>query len=298
METLTFSQLAAKFLAWAARCRRPSTVNVYRLFLRKFVEHFGDLVVADVRPCHLMEFGKTWHACQAVKRLFFWGHIEAGILASNPLARVKHPRKGYRRRVLTRAELVNLLRGCKRDLRNLLIGYRETYARPQELRLATWENLQGDNPDVGTREALLLGRAAIVLYDFKDAQRRQDGERPRVIVLSPRACRLLLRLFDRTNESTGPIFTTCAGRGWTANALRCRFRRLRKKLVIKRDSRGETIVPYTFRHTGATAAAAAGVRDRLLADVLGHVETKTTSRYCHLALADLRHAMGAVWHRR
>jgi integrase len=180
-------------------------------------------------------------------------------------------------------------------LRTLLLAYRETYARPQELRLATWEDVHAEDPKLTTREALHLGEASIILYEFKDGQRRQDTERPRVILLSPRACRLLLRLLERRTSKRGPIFLTARGAGWTANALRCRFRRLRVRLGMPRDKRGENIVPYTWRHTGATMAAAGGVRDRLLADVLGHVETKTTARYCHLQVRHLRDALGRVW---
>src|SRR6185295_4351794 len=57
---------------------------------------------------------------------------------------------------------------------------------------------------------------------------------------------------------------------------------------VGRDRHGETIVPYTFRHTAATLASAAGVRDRLLADALGHTETSTTARYQHLATEHIR----------
>lgn len=78
------------------------------------------------------------------------------------------------------------------------------------------------------------------------------------------------------------------------HALRCRFRVLRRRLGIERDRRGETIVPYSFRHTGATIAAASGVRDRILADVLGHIETKTIARYQHLQRGHLVDAMRKV----
>lgn len=255
----------------------------------------GDLPIDETYPRHLAEFSRTWHHCQAIKRLFGWAVNEAGLLASHPLGRVKGPRKGRRRRIFTRHEAAHFLRACPPDLRALLLGYRETFARPQELRLACWDDLYSDNPNLTIDEALAEKRVAIVLFDFKDGQKREDDERPRVILLSPRACRLLQRLRRSRPTATGPIFVTRRRRSWTANALRCRFRRLRELLGVTRDKRGETLVPYTFRHTGATQAAALGVRDRLLADVLGHIETKTTARYCHLQLEHLRAAMGKVW---
>jgi len=267
--SITFSQLATRFLVWAAKCKRPSTVAVYRHYLRRFVEHHGDMPAADVRPCHVTEFAKSWHDAQAVKRLYRWAVDEAGILETNHVARVKHPPKGMRRRINTPAETARLLRAVKHDLRALLIGYRETMARPEELRKATWEDVAGEHPSENVGDALARARASIVLYEFKRRDARKESSAPRVILLSPRVCRLLLRLWKRNRHKTGPIFSTARGRAWTPNAVRCRFRRLRVKLNIQRDKRGESIVPYTFRHTAATMAAAAGVRDRWLTHPLG-----------------------------
>lgn len=290
-----FSELASEFLSWARKCLRPSTVNVYRHYFQKWMELHGDQPANEIHPAHLQEFAKTWHSCQSIKRLFGWAVNEAGLLESHRLGRVRSPRKGHRRRIFLPREAAKFLRACRPDLRLLLLAYRETYARPQELRLAAWEDIHAETPTQTQREALEAGSASIVLYEFKDGARRQDTERPRVILLSPRACRLVLRLFDRRASKRGPIFLTDRGAPWTANALRCRFRRMRAKLGMKRDKRGENIVPYTWRHTGATLAASVGVRDRLLADVLGHVETKTTARYCHLQVRHLRDALRGVW---
>lgn len=291
------STLAARFLAWASKCRRPSTVYVYRHYFLDFATAVGDMPAADVTPATLTAWAKTWHQCQAIKRLFAWAVNEAMLLPSNPIARVKHPPKGRRRRVMTPCELAALLRRSKPDLRALLIGYRETLARPQELRVATWDDVIADDGRESLRSAIAAGRASIVLWEYKDRERRQLADMPRVLLLSPRFRRELVRLYDRRSTRHGPIFETAAGRQWTANALRCRFRRLRARLAIVRDKRGETIVPYTFRHTGATGAAALGVRDRLLADVLGHVEVRTTHRYTHLSVGHLRDGMAAAWRR-
>lgn len=295
MSHLKFSELVSRFLAWAAKCRKPSTVAVYRHYLQKFTSVYPELMAKDISFAIVSQEAKTWHDVQAIKRVYSWGHDEARILESNPVAKMKHPPKGERRRICTRIELAAMLRTSRPDCRELLVGYRETMARPQELRAARWEDLHAVDPTVKIRDALQLGACAIVLYEYKNRVNRRDPGAPRVILLSPRVCRLLLRLFDRSVTGCGPIFLTGRGRAWTANALRCRFRRLRVQLHIERDQRGETIVPYTLRHTGATIAAAKGVRDRILADVLGHVETKTTARYQHLQKHHLIEAMGAVW---
>jgi integrase len=73
-----------------------------------------------------------------------------------------------------------------------------------------------------------------------------------------------------------------------------RMSRLRKRLGLSRDARGEQLVCYSVRHTGATRAAAAGVRDRILADIMGHTNTRTTARYQHLEVSHLTAAIESI----
>ena len=298
---LTFSQLAQRFCTWAEKCRHKTTVDVYRHYFRRFVGECGNMRVDRVRPCTLTAWAKTWHASQAIVRLFRWAKDEACLIRVNPLASVQHPPKGQRCRVCTPREAARVLRGSARDLRRLLLAYRETFARPGELRAATWESIEPRGTREEMRRALQSGRAKIVLRDYKSRKRRRMPNEPRVILLSPRVGRLLCRLMPARMRPAAKIFLTARGHAWTANALRCRMRRLRASLELTRDGRGENLVPYTWRHTGATLASALGVRDRLLADVLGHTETSTTARYQHLHTAHLRRALKKVWfarHRR
>jgi integrase len=289
------SFLVRRFLAWAKKCLKPSTVEVYRHYFRKFMAYHGDKTLASLKPCHLSEWAETWHQAQALKRLFNWAVDEAGLTKRHPFLKVKHPPKGQRKRIMGRKEMLAFMRATRRDLRCLLIAHRETFARPAELREATWLDVAGENPSLTTKETLESGKACIVLYEFKQRKKRRMPSAPRVILLSPRVCRLFLRLLAKTPNVEGPIFRTKRGKPWSANAVRCRFRRLRKLLGLKRDRNGENVVPYTFRHTGATQCSALGVRDRLLADILGHVETSTTNRYQHLAVDHLREAMQKIW---
>jgi site-specific recombinase XerC len=293
-----FSFVSDKFLTWAAKCLAPSTVTVYRHYFRRFVEYHGDLPIAKLKPMHLQEWADTWHSAQAIKRLFNWALLDAGLVTVNPFLRCKQPPKGQRRRIMSGREMASYLRLTKPDLRALLLLHRETFARPEELRLACWSDVRWENESLSMRSALLAGQACIVLTDYKARKRRRLATAPRVILVSPRAGRLLVRLLDRAVSSDGKILQTAAGRAWTPNAVRCRLRRIRRRFALPRDKRGENVVPYTFRHSGATAASAAGIRDRLLADILGHVETATTARYQHLALEHLRTALEPLWSRR
>lgn len=296
---VTFKHLAAEFLAWCSKARTKKTLEIYRLFFLKFEQDNGDMPLREITPAIVTAWAKTWHERQAIKRLFSWAVNEAFIIERDPIAKLKLPPKGMRRRIMKPSEEKKILRHAAHDLRALLIGLRESYARPQEARGMTWHDVHSDNPGEDLRSAIAAGRVSIVLFDYKARARREESDEPRVILVSPRFSRLLVRLYDRRNaaETDGPIFQTKRGRAWTPNVLRCRFRRMRRRLAMQKDRRGESIVPYTFRHTGATLAAAAGVRDRSLADVLGHVDVRTTSRYVHLQIEHLRAAMAKVWQR-
>jgi len=292
-----FSFFASKFLTWAKKCRHATTVNVYRHYFEKFVKENGDLPLKKINAAQVSGWADTWHASQAIVRLFRWCCVDAELIRVNPVAGVRHPPKGCRKRTATKKETATLLRGSPADLRALLVGYRESWARPGELRAATWADVHPKTTRAELRKALVSGRAFIVLYDYKNRKGRRLPNEPRVILISPRLGRLLARLMPHALDQAAEVFQSDKGKKWTANAVRCRLRRLRRELAIKPDRRGENIVPYTFRHTGATEAAAAGIRDRVLADVLGHVETSTTARYQHLLTEHLQDAMQAFWHR-
>lgn len=295
---ILFSVLVRRFLAWSSKCRHATTRNVYRHYYARFLAEVGDIRADRLTPAKVSAWARTWHQSQAIARLYRWACDDAFLLSRNPIARLKHPPKGQRKRILTAHEMAVMLRSCRRDLRALLLGYRESMARPGELRAAQVKDVYPKTTRPKLYEALRTGNACIVLWDYKNRTSRKETNAPRVILVSPRLGRMIARRMQSGLSDNSPLFVTTAGRRWTPNALRCRMRRLRRRLAWGPDDRGESIVPYTFRHTGATDASAAGIRDRILADILGHVETKTTARYQHLHTYHLQEALRALWHRR
>jgi len=292
-----FSDLSKIFLSWSEEIHDSKTTGAYRHYFESFLKAAGDQLLRDRVPATIKLGAKTWHRASALKRLFAWATVEARVLDENPIVGMALPARGKRRRVASRSESITMLRRSKADLRKLLIAYRETFARPGEMRRVQWEDLRFGNGAETPEKNLADGSAYFLLHDFKDAAKRIHADAVRVILISPRLGRMLNRLRRATPGARGAIFRTRRGKTWSANALRCRMRRLREQTGIVRDARGETIVPYTFRHTGATICAAAGVRDRQLADLLGHVETRTTSRYVHLSPDDLKRALisSGIW---
>lgn len=289
------TELAEKFFAYVEARNKPRTLAYYRSIIARWIAAVGPVDVAELRKHHLLSWGRSWHQLQAVQRLFQWAHVEMELIDRNPFSKVKRPRPGGRRRVLSRAQLLQVLRASDKNFRPFLLAMRETIARPQEIRQATWESVKWEGPHQTAAAAIAAGDASIELHDYKSRERRADPEAPRVLFISARLGRLLLRLAGRSTILSGPIFRNSRARAWSSNAVRLRVRRLRDKVKLAADSRGEKIVAYSIRHTQATAASVNGVPDRVLAEVMGHTSTRTTARYQHVSKNHLRDALKRLW---
>jgi integrase len=289
--SLTLRGLIDQFVACISHCNAPGTVAYYKRHLERFFLHVGDAAIDSLKPLELITWGHSWHQIQAVQRLFNWAANDAELIARNPFRKVKKPRRGQRKRTLKPNELARMLRGSEAHFRAYLLALRETVGRPQEIRSLRWSELEAGDSNESIRENLLQGRAVFRLITYKGQARRTDPDAPRILLVSPRLGRLLARLLDRALSASEFIFHNSQGKPWTTNALRLRMRRLRKRLGLGADARGERVVCYTIRHTQATAAAVRGVRDRVLAELMGHTSTRTTARYQHIELDHLQAAM-------
>jgi len=295
MQSLLVADVVERFLVWTAANRRPKTVEHYRYQLGRFVAHVGRLRIDRLTPALLTSWARSPHPLQAVQRLCAWAFREERSIAVNPLHGMRKIKSAGRKRVLGAFEVVRLLRCADRPFRAFLLFLRETMARPQEARALTWADIaQADGG--GAQAGAAQGAGAFFVVPFaKGYHLRADQDAERIIPISPRLARLLRRLGGAGNEPAAVILRDSRGRAWTANAVRCRMRRLRGRAGLGADRRGERIVCYSFRHTMATAAAAKGVRDWMLAGLLGHASTRTTARYVHLRPADLVEGAKALW---
>ncbi len=273
----TVSDLVDHYLTWLVREVRAlrveaRTLEYYGRQLKRFVAGLGD-GGSDRRLDSLIAFDlekikSGWHSVQAVQRLFNWG-VKVGLVEGNPFAGIERPQLGQRSRTLSRGEMCRLLYSVAKPFRLFLVAMRHTLARPQEIRQLRWADLNAD----GT---------AFVLTKYKAKKRRKDKAPERLILLDAYMQGLIRALqANRRPALHDPVFTNRVGEAWTANAVRCAMRTGRARAGLNQPGM-ERVVAYTMRHTAATDATANNVRDRTLADLMGHASTKTTARYQHL----------------
>lgn len=293
---MRLKRLIDKFLTWCEQTRKPATTSNYRWLLYKFLRHVGNKPIDKLLPADLEAYGKTWHEVQSVQRLFQWAKDSIRIVPENIFSKVPRPPAGERTRILPPRELAGFLRKTKSPFRQFLVAMRESIARPQEIRELIWPMLRADDPRMSIEQALPIGRAKFVLHHYKSRERRNDPNTPRIIRVNRRLGRLLLRLLQRTPSREGYVFLNRLRRQWSGNAVRCRMRRLRERFPELKSigGTGENVVAYSLRHSSATVATAKGIRDRVLADLMGHSSTDMVQRYQHLQDEHLRLAMEQV----
>jgi site-specific recombinase XerD len=277
-------QLFTLFNDWNAKNRAARTAEFYVGQLSRVVDLLGELEADELRPTHLLPFRQTWHLVLSIQRLYRWA-VEHDLAKSNAILKLKRPRLGKRRRVLSKSDILRLLRKASPDFRRLMLAARESAARPLELRELDWVSLHIPEGMLAP-DALRLGQAFFLLIDFKSREQRTHDTAQRLIPISPRLGRLLCRLAGRQGME-GEIFRTARGRAWSYSALRCRMRRLRLRAGLPLSVRGEKICAYTLRHSAATQWIADGVNAYVVKELLGHARITTTQRYVHLNSSQL-----------
>lgn len=263
----------------------PSTLEWYRGQLAKLTEAAGKFPAAELRAPHLVAVEFTYHFVRALKALYKWAADEDTLLVpKDPFRKLKPPPCGERQRILSRTEMRLLYDASIRAHQRFLFVLRRTIARPGEIRLLVWGDIQWD-------------RRLITLRKFKGKKRRTDGVKVRTIPLDRSALRMLRNLHRKAGHPgpSEPVWLDCRwGRQLTANALRCRMRKARLLAGLDPEGVDERVVCYTLRHTSATDATRKGVTDTTLAKVMGHSRSSTTNRYQHLAGDDLVDAIDRV----
>lgn len=261
---LTVSHVFKGFLKHSREEHSPETAAWYEDLLRNFEKLCGKLRYTRLRKRHVRAWLKKSgynptsqnKALGAAKRAFNWA-VEEELILKNPIAHVRKPRPLTRDRILTPEERSLILASIRGPAFRLFVrAMTLTGCRPGEVARVTAENVD-----------VVAGT-----WTFQKHKTAKRTGKPRVIYLCPEALELTKELMAKWPE--GPLLLNSRGKPWTRNAVRIRFRNLRKKYPQLKG-----IVAYTYRGSFATDALAAGVPETTVSALLGHTNTDTLHRF-------------------
>jgi integrase len=254
------------FRDWSLKAQKPATSELARHFLQSFVDHpfqkkaCGKLKLSALKTLHVTDWlvGKEWNATtrnraiSILKRALNWC-VEQGVISKNPIAAMKKPRELRREVIVTEDQRKAIVAAVKdQAFLQFLFALGQTGARPVEIRTVTAADLKDGYWEMGGKTT------------------ERTGDR-RCVYLTPPMIELCRELARANPE--GPLFLNTRGKPWTRNAIRIRFRNLRKKLGLPKG-----IVAYTFRHAWVTDALERGVPIASLAELAGHSNTAMISK--------------------
>lgn len=137
--------------------------------------------------------------------------------------------------------------------------------------------------------ALLTGLRPPKLRELQRHKTAKSTREPgkRTIPLVPEAVEILGRQIG-THSWRKHVFLNEAGKPYTASVLRQRLKRWCKRAGIQPRP------PYALRHTFGPQEAEADINQTVLAQIMGHTQLRTTSRYIAHNAAHHRKAIGAI----
>ena len=186
---------------------------------------------------------------------------KAGHVASDDAWRRVKPFKAVdtaRVRYLSEAECVRLVNACEPAFRNLVRGALLTGCRYSEL---TAVHVADFNADAGVATV-----------------RESKAGKPRHVVLTDEGQRLFTTL-TAGKLGTDPIFTRADGGLWGKSHQLRRMREVSERAKIK-----PAVSFHVLRHTYGSTLAMKGVPMGVIAEQLGHADTRMTEKhYAHLA---------------
>jgi integrase len=285
-QRLTVAEIAQEFLDHSKRNNDAKTYEFYCYFVVPFVERFGSAAAATFPPLSFSKWldehagwkGARRSAIIAVKRMFNWAVNDAGLLADSPLKAIKKPPKKRRNRVLTDEER-EFVYGLIRDeqFRQFVFAMLDTGCRPSEVMKVTAQHVSRD----GSR------------WTFEEHKTDGQTGEARVVYLSPAMQHLTKELISLYPE--GPLFRSTrrfggVRRPWTRNGIRCRFKRLREKVVRLREQEKDAekrkkipdlsgVTSYVLRHTFTTHALTSGLPVPVVSALLGHKSMKMVDEH-------------------
>lgn len=262
---ILYAELVDQFLDFC-KLETPGSYDWYKNFLQSFVDSYKG-TVEDLKPLHVRAWldrkpkwtqGTRRQAIVCVKRVINWAYDEE-LIEKKPLRKLKRPQMPRRETLVPKAVHKQILSSTDEAFETYLTALRETGARPGEVRTVTAGMV---NLDAG-------------IWVLPKHKTRDKTGKPRIVYLTAKMVKLTTSLMKLNPE--GPLFRNSRGEGWSANAVRCRMKRLRTKLDLPKGT-----VAYSYRHNYVTTALENGLSDVQTAELVGHVDTKQIKTYSHL----------------
>lgn len=275
----TLSQLRTVVESEMSASLRPSTVSAYRYQWKGVFKHIpagthlrdldrvmiqnavGAMARSGLAPATIRK------NIEALNRLLVRA-VEDGVLVTNPIEKVKLPKKPKRvPEFLTtdqRAALLEIAKNHGRDAHLLIALSVYLGLRKAEVLALRWEHL-----DLKQRVCHIVNQAEFTTKNAKNRAIPICDELVDVLDLYPRTAGFVLkpRLQFRTSR------------------YRWEYRKLFTNLVQEAKLPG-WVSPHVLRHTFASLAAQAGVSLFKIGAWMGHSSTEVTEIYAHLAAYD------------
>lgn len=255
----------------------------HRVRGESFVEGFGARKARDITPLIAEDFRNALeqvyapktinHFLIAAKACWNWA-IRMELLSSNPFRRVSLLHTDGRERVITDEEYTKLLKGSDKLFRQILVVLRNTSSRPKVIRELTWDKVDWQNH--------------LMIIPKPKKHRTAKIKKPWLIPIVPQV-EAVLRARLRVRTDSPYVFVNEDGQPWTKDAMCLRMRRLRERVGLKPDAKGEPIVLTSTRHSFLTQAAPK-VSGPMLGVLADHTDPRTTQRYLHVPPRDIYQA--------
>jgi len=306
------------FLEWVKKHRAAATYEWYRYRLQRFVSHYPELSISELKPYHVQQWvdgqdirPTTQRNCiRAIKRAMKWSK-QQGYITENPIAEMEAPSAERRETIVSEEEYFQILESIPdQAFRELITTTWETGCRPQESLRVETRHFDRKNKR----------------WVFPQSESKTK-KRVRVVYLTDTVADICGRL--ATKYPRGPLFRNANGKPWKKDAVQCSWRRVRIRLgreLMKENGieiseneisqkikklcpfRGKgskqtmktpselrceakrklteqaaiRLMPnyslYALRHTWATRALLSGVDSLTVAQLLGHSNTGTLSK--------------------
>jgi len=267
-------ELAVRHLEWLQANRANGTFLLRQHIVSLFVHHAGAKMVSNL-TLEAIEGFLTWyrnrekkngppvgagaHAVREVRSMLRWGDEHE--LCLNPIRRwPKIQKSSPSTRHWCDEDFCTLVKAVPDDFADLLVCGVLTGLRPRELRCLRRQDVIDQH-----------GRKFVHIEHHKTSESARVPI-PRTVPLSAEAAEIVERHLAAHRKSDY-VFLNDDGKPYTADVLRRRLERWCKRAGVP------VMPPYALRHVFGTRQGRNGTNQAIIAQLMGHSNIQTTSRY-------------------